>query len=163
MSRSYLYRAVRPRRPLASALLLTAWIGGAALAVFLLLPAPNTAAGDTAAALDRLVPLVAMGAVVSGLLVIGAELAVRARLRVARMVCSGVLVLSGVMASFGASSGERMLHAADGSTVAGGTVAALAPAGSRRADVAWLVVGLVAALGGLGTAVAASRDVGRRV
>lgn len=162
MSRAHLYRAARPRRPLASALLLAAWLGGAILALVMLVADPGN--GGAAAALDRLIPLVAMGAVATGALVIVAELAVRARMRAARIACAAVLVACGALAGFGAGAlagfgaGDRdnMLHAADDAPT--GFLQADSTAGSHAGSLAWLVIGLLAGAGGLATAVAAARN-----
>jgi len=164
MSRTYLYRAVRPRRPLASALLFAVWLGGALLAVAALLPTPGAepaAAGASAAALGRLLPLVAGGAVACALMVIAAEFAAPARLRSVRLVCCGVLLVAGAIVSFGSAERQNLLYAADSG--ANETPPTLADARAAHApDIAWLVIGLLAAGGGLGTAVAASRAPYRR-
>lgn len=154
MSRAHLYRAARPRRPLASALLLAAWLGGAILALVMLVADPGN--GGAAAALARLIPLVAMGAVATGALVIVAELAVRARMRAARIACAAVLVACGALAGFGAGDRDNMLHAADDAPA--GFLQADSTAGSHAGSLAWLVIGLLAGAGGLATAVAAARN-----
>lgn len=158
MSRSHLYRAVRPKRPLASALLFAIWLGGALLAVAILIPSSDgaaEAAGAPAAALGRLLPLVAGGAMACALMVIVAELIAQSRLRAVRLTCAAVLLIAGAIVSFGANERDNVLYAAD-SGVDGPPTLADARA-AHAPDIAWLIVGLLAAAGGLATAVAASR------
>lgn len=155
MSRSYLYRSVQPNRPITSALLFAAWVGGALVATLTILSVPSGGDAGAAEALRQLIQLVAAGAVVCGLLVVAAELAGNARFRDLRLLCAGALVLAGMVVSFGVDRRENVLHASD---VSGAVDAVSAAVGLHSPDVAWLALGLVAALAGLVTAVAVARQ-----
>lgn len=155
-SRSHLYRAPTPVRPIASAIILAIWLGAALLCLATLFPPPageGSAAGASAAMLGRMLPLVAGGAVASALLVIGVELATRARYRNVRLALAVVLLLAGGIVSFGSGERDHMLYAAD----AADAPPTLADARAAHApDIAWLAVALLAAAGGLATAVLAA-------
>lgn len=154
MSRSYLYRSVQPNRPITSALLFAAWVGSALVGAFTMLSVPVGPDPGATEVVRQLVQLVAAGAVVCGLLVVAAELAGNARFRELRMLCAGSLVLAGMVVSFGADRRANVLHASDASGAADAAVAAV---GLHSPDVAWLALGLVAALAGLTMAIAVAR------
>src|SRR5690606_39440591 len=84
-----------------------------------------------------------------------------ARLRALGLGCCGVLLVAGPILSSGSAERRNLLYAADSG--ANETPPTLADARAAHApDIAWLVIGLLAAGGGLGTAVAASRAPYRR-
>ncbi len=158
MSRTHLYRAVRRPRPTGSALLFALWLGAALVGVAAILPLPAALvpAGTGGAALARLIPLVGLAALATGLLVLAAEsLAIRSRFRAGRVVCAVILATAGSIAGFSGDGESNMLHAADAAPAAVPTLAAARAA--HAANLGWLALALVAAGGGLVCAIAALR------
>ncbi len=158
MSRTYLYRAVRRPRPTGSALLFAVWLGAALVGAAAMLPFPPTLVpeGTGGAALARLIPLIGLGALATGVLVLVAEaVAIRSRFRAGRVTCAVILALAGGIAGFSGDGQGSILYAADDAAAPAPTLAAARAA--HAANLAWLALALLAATGGLGCAVAALR------